>query len=275
MPVAAVPGMHVHRLDLGAEAATPMEVTEHDELADADDLATQLGHEHGPDAFVDLAEGRSVEGDVAALGRRPPGTAATRKELDDARQVGIDSPADQYRLIRSSALADVRHPPIVVRLDQRPLGRSRNVMARRGQSRAARRAAADQLGRERLAVDDGIPPLVERDRLGQQLGAIAVGIAGDGVDEDAHGAHAHRCRPGTAGTWVGSNTGRALRGRAPHVCFEHGQRAAHQVHRAVRMAAGAPAVHGIETPVQRAPGARRRPCRDASRAMSSAMAGRP
>ena len=94
MPRAPVVGVHVHRLDLGAEAATPMQVTEHDELADAHDLVPQLGHEHGTGAFVDLVEGRSVEGDVAALGRRLARDGTARKELDDPGQVGIGSPAD-------------------------------------------------------------------------------------------------------------------------------------------------------------------------------------
>ena len=56
----------------------------------------ELGHQHGPDALVDLVEGRSVEGDVAALGRRHARDGATRKELDDPGQVGIDGPADQH-----------------------------------------------------------------------------------------------------------------------------------------------------------------------------------
>ena len=76
-------GLHVHGLDLGAEAAPPMDVTEHDELADAHDLVAELSHEHGSDALVDLVEGRSVEGEVAALRRRLPRDGTTHQELDD------------------------------------------------------------------------------------------------------------------------------------------------------------------------------------------------
>ena len=58
-----------------------------------------------------------------------------------------------------------------------------------GQAWAARFAWLTQRVRQRLAVDDRVAPLVERDPLGQQLGAHAVGLAGDRVD--AH-ALAHR-----------------------------------------------------------------------------------
>ena len=68
---------------------------------------------------------------------------------------------------------------------QRPPLRSRRVMARRGQSRAARRATSTSSGGSGLPSTIGIAPLVEPDRLGQQLGAVAVGVAGDRVDEDA------------------------------------------------------------------------------------------
>ena len=55
---------------------------------------------------------------------------------------------------------------------------------------------------QRLGVDDRVAPLVERDALGQQLGAHAVGLAGDRVD--AH-ALAHRS---DTGSWVGVAVGR-------------------------------------------------------------------
>ena len=74
-------------------------------------------------------------------------------------------------------------------------------MARRGQSRAARLATSTSR-RERLAVDDGIAPLVQADGLGQQLGAVAVGVAGDRVDEDADHARAAATGRGKR-SWVG------------------------------------------------------------------------
>jgi hypothetical protein len=41
----------------------------------------------------------------------------------------------------------------------------------------------------RFAVDHGVSPFVERDGFGQQLGAVAVGVARDGIDQDSHAAH--------------------------------------------------------------------------------------
>jgi hypothetical protein len=74
-----------------------MDVTEHDELADAHDLVAELRHQYGPRALVDFVEGRSVESDVAAFRRRHARDGATREELDDPGQIGIDGPADQHR----------------------------------------------------------------------------------------------------------------------------------------------------------------------------------
>jgi hypothetical protein len=54
---ASMLGLHVDGLDLGAETASPLEVTEHDELADAHDLTAELSHQDRAHALVDLAEG--------------------------------------------------------------------------------------------------------------------------------------------------------------------------------------------------------------------------
>jgi hypothetical protein len=54
---AAVVGVHVHGLDLGAETAASLQVTEHDELADPHHLVAELGHQHGTGAILDLVKG--------------------------------------------------------------------------------------------------------------------------------------------------------------------------------------------------------------------------
>jgi hypothetical protein len=40
--------------------------------------------------------------------------------------------------------------------------------------------------RQWSTVNNGVPPLVEGDGLGEELGAIAVGLAEHGIDGDAH-----------------------------------------------------------------------------------------
>jgi hypothetical protein len=87
--------VHVHRLDLGAQATTPMQVPEDDELADPDDLVTQLRHQDGARAFGYLVQGGSVEGEVATLGRGLARDGAAREELDDTGKVGVGGSADQ------------------------------------------------------------------------------------------------------------------------------------------------------------------------------------
>ena len=59
-----------------------------------------------------------------------------------------------------------------------PLSRS---TARRGHSAAARVASSTSVRVDRRPVDDRVAPLVERDPLGQQLGAVAVGVTGHRV----------------------------------------------------------------------------------------------
>ena len=66
-------GMDVHGLDLGAPPTPRLEVAEHDQLAHADDLAVELGHQHSPVAAVYLAQGAGVGSGVAGrLARRTP-----------------------------------------------------------------------------------------------------------------------------------------------------------------------------------------------------------
>ena len=63
-PLAAMIWVHVHRLDLGAEPAARLEVPEHEQLAQADHLTTELGDEHRPVSRLDLMERAPVRGQV-------------------------------------------------------------------------------------------------------------------------------------------------------------------------------------------------------------------
>lgn len=55
----------------------------------------------------------------------------------------------------------------------------------------------------------GIPPLVEADRLGEQFGAEAVGLAGDRIQQDAHSQTAVATWPGvdSTGDWSQASQG--------------------------------------------------------------------
>ena len=77
--------------------------------------------------------------------------------------------------------------------------------ASRGHSETARFALRTQPTRDGAAVDDRVAPLVQRDQLGQQLGAVAVGVAADRVDAQMRGGAAHR------------HSGRALRDRQQRI----------------------------------------------------------
>ena len=147
---------------------------------------------------------------------------------------------------------------------QWPPLRSRRVMARaEGSPGRTRLATSTSSGGQRLAVDDRIAPLVERDGLGQQLCAVAVGVTRDGVDEDAdHASRPRGPRSGTGAATAGSSAGTA----APSACArdvgrEDVQRAADQVHRAIGMPAGAPAVDLAQSAVEPRQQVRRRPAR--------------
>ena len=101
-----------------------------------------------------------------------------------------------------------------------------------GQARAARRAWSSSSGVRGPAVEQRVAPLVERDALGQQLGAHAVRGTGDGVDTQAVAGGAHRKRYCAGGD--GGAHGAPLRRRwleeltAKRYCAGGGWRSARQ-----------------------------------------------
>jgi hypothetical protein len=57
----------VHGFHLRAEAASPLEVTEHHELAHSDDLAVGLSDEESVAGRQDLSQGRCIRGEVGGV----------------------------------------------------------------------------------------------------------------------------------------------------------------------------------------------------------------
>ena len=67
MPCPRCVGMHVHRLDLGAETAPVLEVTEHDELADPDELTIQFRHQDAARPLGDLGQRQPIRRQVGRI----------------------------------------------------------------------------------------------------------------------------------------------------------------------------------------------------------------
>jgi hypothetical protein len=59
--------MDVHGFQLGAKTASPLEVTEHHELAHSDDLAVRLSDEDSVAGRLDLSQGGCIRGEVGGV----------------------------------------------------------------------------------------------------------------------------------------------------------------------------------------------------------------
>ena len=116
---------------------------------------------------------------------------------------------------------------------------------------------AQQPGRHIPVGDDGEPPVVQGDQLGQRRGAQPPAVAGDEVHPQPY-RPGHRPPPGGTGATppdgTGSTSARAAGAPAPGVPLQLGaerpQRTAHQPHRAVRVGAAAAPVDLAEPPSQ-------------------------
>jgi hypothetical protein len=65
--MAAVLGVHMHRLHLGTAGAPVLEMAEDDELADPDDPAIDLGHHHLAGTLGDLGQGGLIRGELGRI----------------------------------------------------------------------------------------------------------------------------------------------------------------------------------------------------------------
>ena len=66
-PLPPMPGMHVHRLNFGAQTSLRLQVSEDDELADPDHLVAHLGHEDTAGAGGNLVQGGGIGGELIGI----------------------------------------------------------------------------------------------------------------------------------------------------------------------------------------------------------------
>jgi hypothetical protein len=132
-PADAVPpliGVDVHRLQLGTQAAPVLQVAEHDELADPDELALYFRHQDGALPLGDLGQGALIRRQVGRI-LPPLDQRPVDQELDNARDVLLGRLTDHRTSVRVG-----RTPSGSLRRAHRDPG-VRSMSASGGRARAA------------------------------------------------------------------------------------------------------------------------------------------
>jgi hypothetical protein len=88
-------GVHVHRLDLGTETAPVLEMAKDDELADSDDLITDVRHQHGAGPPDDLGQRSPIRGEIVRI-LLPRHERSVGEELHNARDVHLGGFPDDH-----------------------------------------------------------------------------------------------------------------------------------------------------------------------------------
>ena len=97
-PADAMPpliGVHMHRLHLGTEAASVLEMAEHDELADPDDLTVDFRHQDAAGPLVDLGQRGPIGGEVLRI-LLPLDQRSMVEKLHYAGEVLVDGLTDDH-----------------------------------------------------------------------------------------------------------------------------------------------------------------------------------